>query len=97
MDTPTNATVTVHNPTCKSCRHWANANEPDKIGECHRHAPVIDVAIADRYFLCSTSDDGSEAPDWIARLAQRGWWPITNEDDLCGEYMEILDPIARLT
>lgn len=86
---------TTTSPTCRSCRYWQDTNSPDARGECHRHAPVITVAIADRYYLCGTHD--GDAPDWMARLAQRGWWPLTGANDFCGEYMELLDPIARLT
>lgn len=87
---PTSAPVErlAGRPSCASCRFF-NDDVDDYMGygACQRHAPRINVTMADRYYQgsVSESDDDNDAPDWIA---QRGWFPLMQPDDWCGEFQE---------
>lgn len=63
--------------TCGNCRWWANVDtESSGLGECHRYPPrmatdmVIEIGI----------------PHWDTVRPQDGGWPLTFEDDFCGEW-----------
>ena len=72
--------------TCESCRFWnENIDDPMGYGACQRHSPTINVELADLYYIkcVAEKDDDYKTPDWIA---QRGWFPLTQSTDWCGEH-----------
>ncbi len=74
---------------CAFCAYWWDDDNVEGEGTCHRHAPVP-------HFLLQSSLYGPECAALRAAksdpfLAQ---WPVTKEDDFCGDFR--LAPLDEL-
>jgi len=66
-------------PTCETCRWWEGGVTKNGNGICRRHTPKAVVAVAWVPKLLRAFG-GVTSMQWPAQ------WPITEEDDWCGEH-----------
>ncbi|MBK9496659.1 MAG: hypothetical protein IPO08_19595 [Xanthomonadales bacterium] len=69
----------MENRNCRNCRFWRETPRSDVLGgDCCIRAPSI---VMGHLNLISGGSDGTDA-------ATIGFWPGTDEDDWCGEFVE---------
>lgn len=63
---------------CGACQFWKKANDPMTIGECRRNAP--------KPLGWVTGNDDEETRPLVVAA-----WPVTTQDDFCGEFVSVFD------
>jgi hypothetical protein len=75
----------MERPTCETCVYWNEINQLKYEGECKRHSPRP-VSI--------TYQQGAIEPDF--HNCALSCWPITMDDDWCGDHPDFPAYLASL-